>query len=114
MKFCYNIDEKYANKFISFLALGVLTSLEKKLISIDEAEGYIFKPSLVNFLEEINATEELINIINLGCELEDIESLIPEKLQSNIEDLLNKTLSVIKKSDDFGRFVDKEIKVLEK
>ncbi|EST57329.1 DUF3969 family protein [Proteus hauseri] len=112
MKFCYNIDEKYANKFISFLALGVLTALEKKLISVDEAEGYIFKPSLVNLLKEINATDELINIINLGCELEDIESLIPEKLPSNIQDLLNKTLSVIKQTDDFGRLVDKEIKVL--
>ncbi|EMS1065065.1 DUF3969 family protein [Providencia stuartii] len=112
MKLCYNIDDKYANKFISFLALGVLTALEKKLISVDEAEGYIFKPSLVTSLGEINATEELINIINLGCELEDIESLIPEKLQSNIEDLLNQTLSVIKQSDDFGRLVDKEIKVL--
>ncbi|EML0363891.1 DUF3969 family protein [Providencia rettgeri] len=113
MKFCYNIEQQYANKFISFLALGVLTALEKKLISIDEAEGYIFKPSLVHFLEKIKATEELINIINLGCELEDIESLIPEKLQSNIEDLLNKTLSVIKQSDDFGLLVDKEIKVLD-
>lgn len=112
MKFCYDIDEKYANKFISFLALGVLTALEKKLISVDEAEGYIFKPSLVNLLEKINAADELINIINLGCELEDIESLIPENLQSNIQDLLNKTLSVIKETDDFGRLVDKEIKVL--
>lgn len=111
MKFCYNIDEQYAKKFISFLALGVLTALEKKLISIDEAEGYIFKPSLVNSLEEMNSPEELIDIINLGCELEDVESLIPAQLQASITELIQKTITVISQSEGFGRLVNKEIKI---
>ncbi|WP_352066519.1 DUF3969 family protein [Escherichia coli] len=45
MRIDYSISNEHAEKFISLLVLGVLYSIEKKAISIDEAEGFIFKPS---------------------------------------------------------------------
>lgn len=50
MRLNYSISDKQASKFISFLTLGVLTALDKNLISIDEAEGFIFKPYLAKLL----------------------------------------------------------------
>ncbi|VCV45924.1 hypothetical protein BANRA_02424 [Escherichia coli] len=44
MRIDYSISNEHAEKFISLLVLGVLYSIEKA-ISIDEAEGFIFKPS---------------------------------------------------------------------
>ncbi|HBO21556.1 MAG TPA: DUF3969 domain-containing protein [Providencia sp.] len=85
----------------------------KKLISIDEAEGDIFKPYLAKLLEQAGSTKKLIEIINLGCELEDVESLYPENLQAQIEDLLSKSLTVISQSENFGRLIDREIKIVE-
>lgn len=112
MKLCYSIDDKQASKFISFLTLGVLTALDRNLISIDEAEGFIFKPYLAKLLEQIGLDKKLIEIINLGCELDDVECLIPEQLQASIDELIQKTITVISQSESFGRLVDKEIKVV--
>ncbi|OTA14111.1 hypothetical protein Xvie_03986 [Xenorhabdus vietnamensis] len=109
MKLCYCIEKKHAEKFVSILVLGLLHSLDKKLISIDEAEGFIFMPYVPNVLKKIKASDELINIINLGCELEDVASLIPKELPASINELIEKTLLVIKNNDEIGRLVEKEI-----
>jgi hypothetical protein len=113
MKLCYSIDDKQASKFISFLTLGVLTALDRNLISIDEAEGFIFKPYLAKLLEQMGSEEKLIDIINIGCELDDVASLYPEDLDVQIKDLLDKTLSVISHSEDLGRLIDREVKIVE-
>ncbi|MDI9093423.1 DUF3969 family protein [Providencia rettgeri] len=113
MRLNYSISDKQASKFISFLTLGVLTALDKNLISIDEAEGFVFKPYLAKFLEQIDSDEKLIEIINLGCELEDVECLIPEQLQASIEELIQKTITVISQNEDFDRLIDKEINIVD-
>lgn len=109
MKLSYKINQGHADKFVGFLTLGVLYCLEKGIISIDEAEGFIFKPYVSRLLKEMKSPEELINIIELGCELEDIESLLPDRLPDNISELFNQTFSMIKNSKGIGRLVDKEI-----
>lgn len=109
----YSISDKQTSKFISLLTLGVLTALDKNLISIDEAEGFVFKPYLAKLLEQIGSDEKLIEIINLGCELDDVAILYPEDLHVQIKDLLDKTLSVISHSENLGRLIDREVKVIE-
>ncbi|MEX9869180.1 DUF3969 family protein [Providencia huaxiensis] len=109
----YSISDKQTSKFISLLTLGVLTALDKNLISIDEAERFVFKPYLAKLLEQMGSDEKLIGIINLGCELDDVECLIPEQLQASIEELIQKTITVISQSEDFGRLIDKEINIID-
>ncbi|OTA16242.1 hypothetical protein Xvie_02012 [Xenorhabdus vietnamensis] len=82
MTLYYGIDEKYAPKFFSFLILGILQSIDRKHISIAEAEGYIFQPNIPDLLKEINAPEELIEIAELGCELDDVADIAPSSLQA--------------------------------
>ncbi|MDC9589808.1 DUF3969 family protein [Xenorhabdus sp. XENO-10] len=98
----YGLDERYAEKFFSLLILGIVHSLDKKLISIDEAEGYIFTPSVLGLLKEIKATKELNDIVEAGCLLEDIANLAPEGWQNHIDELIKKTSFVIKNSKDVG------------
>ena len=73
-----------SERLISIIQLGLLSALEKQLISIEEAEGYLFNPFTVSKLEKYGLSEEVIDIIKEGCELEDIQSLLPEKLLLNI------------------------------
>lgn len=82
-------------RIISIFIIGLLTGLEKGLISIEEAEGYVFSPYSIERLEELGVSSKLIEIINSGCELEDIESLIPEKLLENIKMLKEQSISIL-------------------
>lgn len=109
MKLNYKVNQNDAGRFIGFLSLGILYCLNNKIISIDEAEEFIFKPYVSRLLAEINAPQELIDIIALGCELEDIESLTPEKLPANIGRLFEELLLFIKDNKKPKRLVDKEI-----
>ncbi|EAA2980402.1 DUF3969 domain-containing protein [Salmonella enterica subsp. diarizonae] len=109
MKLNYTVNQNDAGRFIGFLSLGVLYCLNNKMISIDEAEGFIFKPYVSRLLSEINVPQKLIDIIALGCELEDIESLAPEKLPANIDRLFEDLLLFIKDNKKNKQSVDKEI-----
>ncbi|MDC9591561.1 DUF3969 family protein [Xenorhabdus sp. XENO-10] len=114
MKLSYHIEDKHAEKFISLLVLGVLHALDKKLISINEAEGFIFKPYVSDLLETIKSSQELSKIIIDGCLLDDVKDLIPDKLQGEIDALIERTSSVIRNSKEIGRLVEKEIRVVGK
>lgn len=59
-------------------------------------------------------SKNLIDIIDSGCELEDISSIIPENLSGNIDKLINQTLDFIRGAPDFGGAVDKEIILVKK
>ncbi|EON4790267.1 DUF3969 family protein [Escherichia coli] len=109
MRIDYSISNEHAEKFISLLVLGVLYSIEKKQYHIDEAEGFIFKPSTSKTLNAASHSKNLIDIIDSGCELEDISSIIPENLSGNIDKLINQMLDFIRGAPDFGGAVDKEI-----
>ncbi len=114
MKLNYKIAQGDADKFIGFLTLGILHCLERNVISIDEAEGFIFKPYVSELLRKINSSDELVRIIELGCELEDVESLIPGRLGFHINELIEQTISMLKNSKEIGRLVDKEISLVDK
>lgn len=112
MKVSYTIDRNQSDQFISFLILGVLYSLEHKLISIDDAEGFIFMPSVAQILCKAQLPNELIDIIESGCELDDIVDLVPEQLNNNIKELMIQTMSVLKNSKKVGRLLDKKIDII--
>ncbi|MBH0368992.1 DUF3969 family protein [Salmonella enterica] len=113
MRFNYSIDNEHAEKFISLLALGVLYSIKEKAISIDEAEVFIFTPSTSSILNEAGYSNALVDIIDSGCELEDVADLIPERLTDNVKDLISKTLSLIRASDYIAGTIDKKINLIE-
>ncbi|MDC9591704.1 DUF3969 family protein [Xenorhabdus sp. XENO-10] len=120
MELNYRIEGKHAGKFISFLILGVLHSLDKKLISIKEAEGFIFMPYVSKVLKKVKVSDALSDvdtiaeIIDAACELENVERIIPDTLSDSINELIEETLLVIKNSKKIGRGVHKEVKVIDR
>lgn len=111
MRLNYSIDGEHAEKFLGFLLLGVLHAIDMKAISIDEAESLIFKPSTSTLLTKAGFSEDIVNIIDYGCELEDIESLIPERLADNVKELMERTLACIQKDIYVAGTVDKSITI---
>lgn len=94
---------KEIERFILINIIGLLESLKKNAITIDDTEIYLFSPYSVDILSEKGINKEIIELVELGCELEDIESLLPDKLYKNIESLLDKALNLLEgapKSDN--------------
>ena len=80
-------NKNEANIMIIILIIGLLDSLENGLISIDESQDYLFTPYTVSILSEKGIDKQIIEIIEHACELEDIESLLPDWLEDKIKTL---------------------------
>jgi hypothetical protein len=70
------------------LCIGILNSLLKRSISIREAEQLLFSPFTNEYLRNNKISKNIINLIHRGCELEDIESLFPDKIDETIRELI--------------------------
>ncbi|MEH6944943.1 DUF3969 family protein [Bacillus sp. JJ722] len=76
---------------------GVVECLRNKLITVEHAEKAIFSPYSIDLLKNKGICTEIIDLIHMGMELEDIESLMPEKLESSIAEIKSKTKSLLEK-----------------
>jgi hypothetical protein len=83
-------------RFVSIVNLGICTALENGVLTIEEAETYLYSPYTMEQLEKLDVAQELIDIVHLGTELEDIKSLIPEKLNESLEEIKVETLKFMK------------------
>ena len=75
--------------------LGALEALKNRKITINESETNIFTPYTFFTLEKKGINKKIIDLIHEGCELEDVESLCPEKLDEVIEELKQRTLNLL-------------------
>lgn len=87
--------KKPIDRILTLLELGILTALENNKMKIYEAEGYLFNPYTVGLLENLGVNDQVVEIIKHGCELEDVESLIPQKLEETIQRLKGLTLGML-------------------
>ena len=86
------IEEK---KFL-ITALGILYSLKERVVTINESEQYLFCPRVVMKLKEKCCNKDIVNLVECGCELEDIKSLLPEKYDYELDQLIKRVLEQLK------------------
>lgn len=91
-----NSSHDIKEKEVLIAIIGTLESLKRNVISIEEAEKFLFSPYMAEMIEEKKYRPEIVHIIECGCELEDVESLLPQKLQNSISDLQDVALSLLK------------------
>ncbi|QSX06721.1 DUF3969 family protein [Sedimentibacter sp. zth1] len=89
-----------SEQLIAILELGLLTALEEKVMEIEDVEHLLFNPSTLNKLIDNSFDKEIVDVIHLGTELEDVQSLIPDKLDDNIFELKTKTIDILKMYKD--------------
>ena len=82
---------------------ATLELLKNKIITINEAENFVFSPYMINKLQSVKCNNKIIKILEKGCELEDIESLIPEHLLKVIDELQKEVFELIKEYQFFER-----------
>ncbi len=96
-------DEKTDEKTVLLAILGGLEALQKGVITIEEAEKFIFSPYMAGRLKVKKCRAQIIELIEKGCELEDIHSLLPYRLNQVIDELKNETLELIDRYETFDR-----------
>ncbi|HCF0026969.1 TPA: DUF3969 family protein [Pseudomonas aeruginosa] len=109
MRLCYEIEASQAEGFLSIFILGVLWSLKKGVINIEDAEGFIFKPATSKVVRDEFGFEELALLIDAGCELEDVKSLVFDKLDENIDTLIERVSYIVSVKTDGRGLIDKNI-----
>ena len=94
--------EKVDEKIILISIIGILEAIKCNAVTIDEAEKYIFSPRIIKSLRQKKCDEKIINIIERGCELEDICSLLPEKFDEVINQLKQETIILAENYEEYG------------
>ncbi|MBO0455535.1 DUF3969 family protein [Enterococcus hulanensis] len=89
-------DKKDSNIMILVCIIGLLEALKSGILAIDECEQYLFSPYSVGILENKGIDNKIIDIVLLGTELEDVESLRPNELEANIQELLDSSKELLK------------------
>lgn len=79
--------------FLHIIMLGSLTALSSEKITTNDIQKIIFRYGIIEYLERLMIDEKYLEILHLGTELEDIESLIPEQLNGEITKLINLLLN---------------------
>ena len=82
-------------KILLLMIVGALTALRERKVSVDEM-SYCRK--------------EILRIVREGCELEDIEDLVPEALPEAVDELYRRAMKLLGEMEEEKRHVWVKIK----
>lgn len=89
--------------------MGVFWFLKKGVINIEDVEGFIFKFVILKVVRDEFGFEELVLLIDVGCELEDVKSLVFDKFDENIDILIERVFYIVFVKMDGRGLIDKNI-----
>lgn len=91
------MNKREIERFVLLSIIGLMDSLSFSAISIEECESYLFSPYSIDKLNNLNLDQQIVELVESGCELEDVEALIPEKLHKSINEIKLKAIELLKK-----------------
>ena len=97
-----------ANIMLLVSIIGLLDSLKSGILAIEECEQYLFSPYTLEILRRKGIDKRIIDIVHLGTELEDIESLLPDRLEANIQELYDEAKELLKEIKPEGIYYGEE------
>lgn len=96
-----NLEDKNITEiYLSVVSLGILKCIEEDILNYDDAMALLYQPFNIETLED--KFPELGSAVHLGSELEDVASLIPEKLGESIGEIEKMNKELIK--NNIGEF----------
>ena len=82
-------------KLVLLLTIGLCDALRANVITINEAEYYLFSPRTMRLM---NHDEETRDIIHMCTEFENLARLAPKSLDGAIADVIDKAQTALKNS----------------
>ena len=100
-----NYSEDVYEKVLLINIIGTLEAVNSEKLSIRETEQFIFSPHMIAKLREAQCNGQIIDILERGCKLEDVVSLLPERLTDSVNNLKEMALEVLENyQEDNKRF----------
>ncbi|MGN0403396.1 MAG: DUF3969 family protein [Acetatifactor sp.] len=99
-----NNKKKVEEKIILLSIIGSLEAIKEGTATIDEIEKFIFSPHMYKIMKEKNYNEKILCFVEKGCELEDIYSIIPEKMAEVVDHMKREALLLLKNYDEYNSF----------
>lgn len=93
-------DKTEIERLLAFLHIGLCVALEQGTVSIEAAEHYLYSPYTLEKLEELGVSPQLRRVVQLGSELEDVASLLPEKLDESLAEMKQAALEILQALSD--------------
>ena len=95
--------------YISALFLyGILTALQEKVMSVDDAEKLMLLPKYHSLAKNLNLHKNLIESISDGFDFDGILALVPEHLDEAIDAIKLKVKDIISKVDFSNSYMELE------
>jgi len=85
-------------RFLSVLSIGLLVSVQRGAITLEEAERLLFSPRSSRVVDEKGIPSEIGELIMNCCELEDVLDLAPSKFDNNVQVILDRFVEFLKAS----------------
>ena len=82
-------------RLVAILNLGLCVAIKNQVIDIEEAEQFLYSPFMIKKLLEIGGDKKIIEIIQAGTELEDLESLLPNELAKSLSQMEKQALQFL-------------------
>lgn len=79
-------------RLLLLLSVGICEALERSMLSIETAEHLLYSPATMSVLRDLSFDPMLVDLIHTGTELEDVASLIPDKLGDHVAALKEQAL----------------------
>jgi hypothetical protein len=82
-------------RLVTILSLGLSVAIKNQVIEIDEAEQLLYSPFTITKLNELGINQQIIELMKVGTELEDLESLLPDELAKSLSQMETQALQLL-------------------
>jgi Protein of unknown function (DUF3969) len=96
MPLMFQLDDRSdVSQLVAVMSLGLCAAIAGGSVTIEEAERRLFNPKVLAQLTGLGVAESLLEIVHLGTELEDVQSLVPDKLAESLAQMQSKSLKFL-------------------
>ncbi|MCE4057176.1 DUF3969 family protein [Pseudomonas sp. Au-Pse12] len=103
------LGQEQATRLVCTLAIGLLTAFRRESITLDEAEWILFRPATAHTLQLKGLSPELCSLIMEGCELEDTQSLWPERLDATAQGLIERFAAILQSDPGYAQRANEKL-----
>jgi hypothetical protein len=82
-------------RLVTILSLGLSVAIKNQVIEIDEAEQILYSPFSITKLTELGTNQQIIDLMKVGTELEDLESLLPDEFAKSLSQMETQALQLL-------------------
>jgi hypothetical protein len=100
-------------RVVLIMALGLLTALDEKRVTILDAQHLLFSPYTLKLLRRLDAKPEVVDLIHMGTELEDLIDSLPEAYAHSIAEMRGVVIGLLQDGPSHDFQQDKWLKLFD-